>query len=297
MQITLVGKNILYKLSLPKTVQGNYWLTDGNENDEIYEFQTAKVCEPEKYVQHIKEKIEELKEQQKVKADAIPVLPDKVTFDNIKDELKSISQVPIGITERKLKVYTYDFKKNFATMITSKNMEDAIQYAANILEELKKIKNINIVVFDAERTFLTKKEDLKEKYDEFINNLNENNKKHTVCVIIGIDKFLSYYGNVGTNFNSVIKQAEEKGIYSFIFVENANKFKTHEFEEWYKDYITKENGIWVGNGIDNQYLININSRRKDLVNNCGRSFGYVIKDGIAILLKLLEMKENGDDDE
>ena len=267
------------------------------ENNEIYEFQTAKVCEPEKYVQHIKEKIEELKEEQKVKANAIPVLPDKVTFDNVKSELKSISQVPIGITERKLKVYTYDFNKNFATMITSKNMEDAIQYTANILEELKKIKDINLIIFDAERTLLTKKDDLKEEYDKFINDLNEDNKKHTVCVIIGIDKFLSYYGNVETNFNSVIKQADEKGTYSFIFVENANKFKTHEFEEWYKNYISKENGIWIGNGIDNQYLININSRRKDLVNNCGRSFGYVIKDGIAILLKLLEMKENGDDDE
>mgnify|MGYP003378794569 FL=1 len=28
MRITLIGKNTLYELSLPKTVEGNYWLTD-----------------------------------------------------------------------------------------------------------------------------------------------------------------------------------------------------------------------------------------------------------------------------
>ena len=31
MQIALIGKNTLYKLSLPKTVVGNYWLTDQNK--------------------------------------------------------------------------------------------------------------------------------------------------------------------------------------------------------------------------------------------------------------------------
>ena len=30
MRITLIGKNTLYELSLPKTVEGNYWLTDQN---------------------------------------------------------------------------------------------------------------------------------------------------------------------------------------------------------------------------------------------------------------------------
>ena len=34
MQIALIGKNTLYKLSLPKNVEGNYWLTNHKEKNE-----------------------------------------------------------------------------------------------------------------------------------------------------------------------------------------------------------------------------------------------------------------------
>ena len=266
------------------------------EDGQIYEFQTAKICEAEEYTTKIRETIEKLQEKQYIQASPIPILPNRVTFENMKPYVKDLTQIPIGIIEKNLKTYLYDFKRNFATMITSKNMEDAVQFTANILEELKILKNVDTIIFDAERALTSKKIDIKEEYTTFISNIDKDTKKHTICIFIGIDKFLADYANVGNNFNTVIKQLEEKENYSVIIVENANKMKNHEFEDWYKNYISKENGIWVGNGIDNQYLITINSSRKELVNNCGRSFGYIIKDGIATLMKLLEMKEDEDDE-
>ncbi len=264
------------------------------EDGEIYEFQTAKICEPEQYTQKIKETIEKLQEKQNIKASSIPILPNRVTFESVKPYVKDLTQIPIGIIEKNLKTSLYDFKRNFATIITSKNMENAVQFTANILEEIKSLKNVHMIIFDAERALISKKVDLKEEYSTFISNINKDVKNHTICVFIGIDKFLADYANVESPFNAVIKQLEEKENYSVIIVENANKLKTHEFEDWYKNYISKENGIWVGNGIDNQYLITINSSRKELVNNCGGSFGYIIKEGIATLVKLLEMKEDDD---
>jgi len=73
--------------------------------------------------------------------------------------------------------------------------------------------------------------------------------------------------------------------------------KNHEYDPWYKNFISKEVGIWVGNGVDSQYTMNITQDRRGLVNNCGRSFGYVINQGTAIMVKLIEMKEKDDDDE
>ena len=96
------------------------------EDKEIYEFQTAKICEPEQYLPKIKEEIEKLKQKAYKKAPPIPVLPDKVTFREVKKYIDGIEQIPLGIIEKNLKVANYDFKKNFATLITSKNMEDAI---------------------------------------------------------------------------------------------------------------------------------------------------------------------------
>ena len=46
-----------------------------------------------------------------------------------------------------------------------------------------------------------------------------------------------------------------------------------------------------------QYLLNVDSNGKDIVNNCGISFGYVVKQGEPTFIKLLGMKELGDDDE
>ena len=65
--------------------------------------------------------------------------------------------------------------------------------------------------------------------------------------------------------------------------------------QWYKAYITKDSGIWVGNGVSDQYLIRLNSSNRNLVNNCGDSFGYVIKQEEGMLIKLIGMKDAGDE--
>ena len=269
------------------------------DDDQIYEFQTAKICEPEKYADHIKNVIKILNESELEKAEQIAILPEVVTFEHVNKFLQNISKVPIGITEKNLKTYIYDFKKNFATLILSKNLEGAVQFTSNMLEEFQKINDVKIEIFDAEKALIEDSRGVKDIYNTFISTTEKNTKTHThtICIIIGIDKFISAYGDSGNTLNTTMKQLEERQQYSFIFVENANRLKSHEFEPWYKDYITKEDGIWIGNGIDNQYLINISSNRRELKNNCGSSFGYVVKGGNAILIKLLEMKENGDDDE
>lgn len=53
--------------------------------EDIYEFQTAKICEPEKWNLNIKNKIDELNKIYKIKAKHIPTLPDKVEINDIKD--------------------------------------------------------------------------------------------------------------------------------------------------------------------------------------------------------------------
>lgn len=37
-----------------------------------------------------------------------------------------------------------------------------------------------------------------------------------------------------------------------------DKLEVHTYDEWYTNFINQSNGIWVGNGIENQTLINTN---------------------------------------
>ena len=262
------------------------------EDGKICEFQTAKICEAVDYNLKIEETISHLKEINKVEAKAIPVIPDRITISDVKNDAKDISNIPIGMSKKTLKLFGYDFKKNFISVITSKNLDSAIEFTSYILEVIKQLETVNVIVFDAEKVLKNKKENIKEDFKHFVSNANSN-KSYTICVIIGVDKFVSEIEN---EFYQMLSHAQESEKYSFILVENINRLKNHEYDEWYKNFLTGDTGIYVGNGIDDQYTIIINDRQ-GLINNCGRSFGYVIRQGIPTMIKLLGMKENGDENE
>ena len=265
-------------------------------NDEIYEFQTAKICEAEEYNSVIEKTINEIKKDNKTVAKPIPVLPERVGIDDIKTEIKDITAVPIGITRKTLKPLTYNFKKNFATLITSKKLSDSVEYSFYVLEVLKKLFEINVVIINAEKILQSETNNFVNTYNELVSQVEKNNKKeHTICVILGIDKFLNSIEE--NQFKNVLEKAEKNENYSFIIVDSANKIKDHTYEEWYKEYLSEDTGIWVGNGFDSQYLISIMADRRDIDDNCGRDFGYLVKDGNYTMLKLLGMKKAGDDDE
>lgn len=271
------------------------------EKDQIYEFQTAKICNAEQYNGFVKEIIENLNHRNPTIANGIPTIPDQILLSDVKGYLNGLTNVPIGIVKKDLRLYSYNFKKNIVNIIASRNLEDAAQFTTYILQQMLELKNVDINIFDAERVISSKKTNVKEEYNNFISNLDKKANKEVICVIIGIDKFVSEFDDASNNFyytfNYSLKKAEELGNCRFIFVDNHNRLKNHEYDEWYKNFVTKDNGIWVGNGVDNQYILTITSERRLIVNNCGNSFGYAIKEGKATLIKLIEMKENGEEDE
>ena len=256
-------------------------MDDGN----IYEFQTARICKPEnqnEYINAIKHRLNELN---KTFARSIPVLPDLVTFYDVKNAFKGLSSLPIGINKNDLSISTVDYKKNIVNIITSKDIDDSIQLANNIVEEIKLIKNVKIKIFNGEEGV----DEFKEKYDDFVEALQES-KNENVCIIVNIDKFFNLLKNGKDEFLEVIKTVEKNKNCSFILVESAIRLKNHQFDTWYKNYISGDTGIWVGNGIDSQYVITAEINRKESISNCGNNFGYVIKQGKVTLVKLLGIK-------
>jgi len=265
--------------------------------EDIYEFQTAKICEPEKWNAYIKEVIELLNQKYQINAKPIPTLPDKLTIEHIKDSIENLSSLPIGINKKNLNVIKYDFAKNIINIISSKNIENSVEFTSYIIEVIKKLEDVNVVVFDAERILQTNKINLGSNYKNFVlgieNNLNRN--KQVLGIVIGIDKFLNDLEDGEQEFYEMLKKAQELENYSFIIVDNHTKLKNHEYDEWYKEFISGDTGIWVGNGIDDQFLISVNTRDNGVINNCGQSFGYVVNQENPTLIKLLGMKEKGDE--
>ena len=267
--------------------------------DDVYEFQTAIICEPEQWNVKLKENIQQLNNRNKERAKKIPVLPEVVTFEDVKDKLLDIKSVPIGINNKNLNVVNYDFKKNLVTIITSKSIDISVEFAIHLIDEMKRIENVNIVILDAEGIFQSINNSVELNYRNLVLEIENNLKKskQVVCFIIGLDKFINDSSVGESNFYELLKKAEQLKNYSFIVVDNFNKIKGHEYNDWYKNYVPGDCGIWIGNGIGNQYLIKVNTGYNSTINNCGNSFGYVIKQEDATMVKLLGMKDKGEDDE
>lgn len=280
--------------------------------EQVYEFQTAKSCEPEEYNVFIKDEIERVKENNKTKAENIPILPDVVKMENLNVEINDLSSILIGLRKKDIKPELYDFKNNFISIITAKNLEDAQQFASNIWREINTIKDIDTIILDPERKVLSGKNELKDNYEKLIDKSKKKTSDYNVCFIFGLDRFINYLEEVNKNqeeeddddclegsekLGAIMKSCESKNNFSFIIVDSSSRIKEHNYDDWYSEKVSESSIIWVGNGIEDQYILDVNTPRKNIVNNCGCSFGYINKKGQTTMIKLLEMKEKREDDE
>lgn len=261
---------------------------------DIYEFQTARICEPEKWNIFVREKINELKAKYKEKAVSIPVLPKMITIEDIKEKITSLEKLPVGMYKSNLNLATWNFKNKLVSIITTKNIDNISEYILRFCEEINILKNVNVMIFDTEGLVQESRKNINLDYQNYSLRIqNElDTKSQNICIIIGIDKFLT---KIETEIMPTLKKAEELKNYSFIIIDSVLKLKNHEYDDWYKAYVSKDDGIWIGNGVNDQYLIRLNSNNRNIINNCGESFGYLIKQGDAEIVKLIGMKEVGDE--
>lgn len=257
----------------------------------VYEFQTAKICEPEEYNSVLKAKIDELNEIYKVGAEKIATLPEVVEYSDIKDCIDDLTNVPIGIITKDLRVYQYNFKSRFVHLMTGKNINEIARFLSYVLATTLNIKNTDVKIFDAEKVLNSRKLDLSEEFNSYKLKIKFNKSTNFICAIIGIERFTAEYESSENSFLNSLKELEESGNCTLVIADCDTKMKNQEYSEWFRQYASKDNAIWVGNGVDGQYLINI-SDRKELVNKCGATLGYVIKQGNAHKIKLLKMKED-----
>lgn len=264
------------------------------ESEGVFEFQTAKICDIEKQNDYIKNMIQKIKSVDKHSAKSIPIMPEIVKLEHVKEKLNSINSLPLGINKKTLNVAVYNFKKRIANIIVSKDSELVMMFANNLAEEAKLLKNINVIVFTPNDKF----DDIMKKYDE-VNQaiISKSKDKEILCIIEDIDKFGTSMPTGINEFDNLFKNAAEANNCHFILVDNATKFKAHQFDAWYKNYISNDTGIWVGNGVDNQFVITTEINRKTIVSNCGISYGYIINQSVASLIKLVGMKEKEEEDE
>lgn len=278
--------------------------------EDVYEFQTAYISTS--ISQTVRDIIELLCGQMKSKARSIPVLPPVVTVDFVKNSILGLNSLPIGVSTEELEVVSIDFKRNFIQLIVSTDILNTEKLVLGFTDVLLEVGETLSIIIDLDHNF--SKDDLKNSMyfdssieeiyhfleDDIIGKFNLVNSKQsleneiqsmkqTVCTIIGFSKFYDSLDiTKKKNFVVLLKSAKIMKKYNFIFVDTVEGFKKVAYEPWYREYISGDDGLWIGSGISNQMILRLNRTTKEMREEINNSFGFLVRRGNPKLIKILE---------
>ncbi len=285
--------------------------------DRVYEFQTASCSDAADTFDFINRYCEELAQSTTLRAKKIPVLPDIVKADNVADSLSSLKTVPVGIGKKSLNIASCSVANKVVIPVVATEL---YQTASFIEEWLKVINQItNVVCIDSEQLLdkdkLENIEFIDNDYEGYVlsafddmvarNNTYKDAKMEQssldsfdekVVVLVGYKKFFSQLSPDSQNkFNLVLLKAEANYKVHFIVVDALSEYSAYNYEDWYKRHISGADGIWIGDGFADQYMLKVNKVTNELYEEIGDDYGYLLNRNRATLVKLLSSAQKEDE--
>ncbi len=280
--------------------------------DDIYEFQTAMICEQDKITDEVKSKIKLTNLIYKSKANKIPVLPNVVTLNEIKNYLSN-KEVVIGIDKSSLGTCTFNFNRFLINTISTLDLLSISKFLNPLLKQIVYQKIANVMVINAgeielesgnyqyvdkdfNKAFTKLNDFISSNYEKYVNsNYNKDifeSNSQTYFIIIGIDSFRNKLSSDNAkNFEKMINNAKDLDFIRFIIVDTIDKMRKIEMESWYRMNANGNFGIWLGNGINDQYTIKIAQKIPEMREDVPSNFCFVVKTGKPSYVKFVESFE------
>ena len=263
----------------------------------IFEFQTAYCYTEEKMTDYIKIICSKLNDICDYKAQKIPILPEVVNQDFVRSYLGSQASIPVGVEKETLAIATINLRDKFMYNITGEDITSEPHFIKGFINNTLEIKNSECIIFDTNGLLsgfnsdkITYSSDNCEESIEKLNKAYEENnqEKTTICYIIGINSFLNKLTTVEKgNFTDLLDNCKRNGNVKVIIIDTIDVIKSINFEPWYKTSVDLSEGIWLGNGINNQFTLKVTTNSRVLRAEVEPGFGYVIRKGKAALIKLM----------
>ena len=268
-------------------------------NGEAFEFQTADPTNNSDLFGYLNALSLNLLDKQKEKAIEIKSLPDYVNYEYVKDYLSDFGSLPVGVDVNNIEVYRYNFLNSYSNIITSSDSDILMPYVKSILELIAINDNkLKAMVFDGDNILSGINQSIIHIDKEFLNNIKNLNEfldipeKITCQMLIfitGIGQILRKEPEVSDVLYEVVKKMQDIKDVNIVFVEEVNTLRDLTSLAFFNEFASNENVIFVGNGLDNQYVITLKGDTSDLRQPIPDNFGYVVLKGKLHKIKLLEM--------
>ena len=295
------------------------------KRDELYEFQIASLTDGEPPFMFISDECKKLSEKWAGDtARKVPILPDVVNIDFLKEYVNQNKSllVPIGVEKNSLNVHMYPFGNSYVNMIMSAG-SDYQEFTANLAVLIGTQIKANGIVFDVPKAvtvdtgsikLVTASKDCEAEVAKLFdlvlyrnNTFKEATEKGATCeefddVIVIINSLSSLKGVLSDEANEKLSLILEKGSSEYritvIIADQSKAISSVSFEKWYKTKVSPSDGIWVGNGITEQYQMKANKTTAEMHDDITAEFGFSLIRGRAVKVKLLnERTEVEEDDE
>ena len=94
---------------------------------------------------------------------------------------------------------------------------------------------------------------------------------------------------------------QEIEMLDLILLKGKNDYKIHiilgdelkalqllRYDAWYRENVSVGDGIWIGNGIQDQYLLQTSGTDQEVKNDITDEFGYIVENGNAVKIKIVK---------
>ena len=281
---------------IPGKVVGRGICRLGDDDDSYAEFQTAMIAPANDEYQFIKSYGEQLSAYYNYKAKELAKIPDDVTSKDLTKYITDLNNLPIGYDFYQKDVAMYDLLSTKIHLFSTKNMPSAIDQLYGFVNVLSQIQNTKVRVIDLIGKYKNPNIDLKLFNDNFdtvfaaLENdvLNrDKNQATAVNIILGAGLFKNKLSEAGYEIasNMFNNLAKPENIITILFdtYENIRGLKV---EPWFPSIDTTK-GLWFGNGISGQTLIQVEDLSIEDSKLEFDKMGYKITDSKYNLIKLV----------
>jgi S-DNA-T family DNA segregation ATPase FtsK/SpoIIIE len=294
--------------------------------DELYEFQIAHVTDDPIPYSFLQNKCNSLKKEWTGEAaPRIPILPDIVDSEFLSEYIdsKKTWNVPIGVAKSSLQVYYYPFGQHYINAVMSAGDEyqlfaydlatlyaEKYSYKVTFFDGASALSGKNTDAFeyfqsvkDFEAAMITLFEMTVQRHNSYKDALDKGEAPEPY------ERRIIVFNSIATLKNAVSEEANERlslilekgdakyGI-TIIFAEQVKNIPSLSFEKWYVSRIDQSSGIWIGNGISEQYQMKPGKTTSEMRDDVEFGFGFALQKGKAVKVKLLcsEKVEESDDE-
>ena len=292
--------------------------------DELYEFQVASVTPDEQTYLFIQNACKTLHDEWHGKsARKIPVLPDKVDIEFLNefiDEQKELN-LPVGVEKNSLNVHYYPFINAYVTMVLSASAEYQ-NFIGDISELISTGCKVNGIVFDAEKTIdnvinrlkvVSAPKDLETEVSNLFETVLYRNNTYKDALekgeqpetfeqlVVIINSLSGLQSALSDEANEKLSLILEKGRTDYnitiIIGDQAKSASSYAYEKWFKSNASTSDGIWVGSGITEQYLLKANKTTSEMHDEITSEFAFSLQKGKVVKVKILKTRAEVEDDE